>query len=318
MTIRTLTLAAVLLTTVAAVAETTYQVKRGDTLKRIAQKLGVSVDSLRSANHLSGSHLSRGQVLTIPSTSTTDCDDAASVPKPIGTVQLANVTTTPHAGPFDGSKSMDPVDPGSTFQALAQKPGWFEVQIGDTTGWLSSDLLTYTPFPAPIPAPAPKVAKADPAPVTTDDVIKEIAGSNNELLKKALTYRGVRYRWGGTSRSSGVDCSGFTSSVFASQGIKLPRTSIEQSQIGKAVSKADLKAGDLVFFRTGRSYRVNHVGIYVGEGKFIHAATGAGHVMVSSLGEKYYLRCYAMARRVADFETGSRAAEESTKDVTDN
>src|SRR4029079_7228877 len=182
-----------------------------------------------------------------------------------------------------------------------------QVELGQGTGWLSSDLLKFTPAPKPEPV---KVVEK-PKPESTEAVIKKVASSGNQLLKKALTYQGVRYRWGGTSRSSGVDCSGFTSSVFNSQGIKLPRTSIEKSHVGSAVSKPDLQPGDLVFFRTSRSYRVNHVGIYVGEGKFIHAATGAGHVMVSSLGDKYYVRCYATARRVANFEAGSRAAAAS-------
>ena len=134
---------------------------------------------------------------------------------------------------------------------------------------------------------------------------------NSALLKKALAMQGARYRWGGTSRSSGFDCSGLTSTVFGTQGIKLPRTAIEQSHVGSAVEKSNLKPGDLVFFRTSRSYRINHVGLYIGDSKFIHAATGAGHVMVSSLDEKYYVRCYATARRVADVETASRAAEAS-------
>ena len=309
MTIRTLTLAAVLLTTVAAVAETTYQVHRGDTLQKISQKYGVSVDALRKANNLeSAKHLRHGLKLVIPSG-----DETAQASASIGKAEVINVTTTPHAGPFDGSKSLDPVDPGQTFTVLGQKPGWLEVQLPSGPGWLSTDLLKFTPAPVPV------VAKVAPKalPKTTDDVIKEIAGSSNQLLKKALTYRGVRYRWGGTSRSSGVDCSGFTSSVFKSQGILLPRTAIEQSHVGKGVAKSDLKPGDLIFFRTGRSYRVNHVGIYVGEEKFIHAATGAGHVMVSSLGDKYYERCYATARRVADFATASRAAAESTKEAAE-
>ena len=299
MTIRTLTLTAVLLTTVAAVAESTYTVRRGDTLNKISQKFGVSTDAIRKANKLeTATVLHRGQSITIPS----------QKPAGIGKAELVGISAIPHAGPFDGSKSLDQVEPGTVFTALKIKPGWTMVELSSGTGWIPSDLLKFTPNPAPVvvatePAPAPVAAKKESKAVT----IKRIEANANPLTKKALSYQGVRYRWGGTSRA-GVDCSGFTTSVFKSQGIKLPRTSIEQSHIGTAVTKSDLKAGDLVFFRTSRSYRVNHVGIFVGEGKFIHAATGAGHVMVSSLDEKYYTRCYATARRVADFETASRAA----------
>jgi cell wall-associated NlpC family hydrolase len=310
LTIRTLTLAVALFTTVAAVAESTYQVRRGDTLSKISHKLGVPVEALRKANNLDHSaHLSRGQILTIPSASASESVSA----QPIGQAEVIDVTTTPHAGPFDGSRSLDPVGPGESFKVFAQKPGWMQVKLPTGLGWLSSDLLKFTSAPSPAPVKPVQIAvvtrmtRAE----STAAVIKKVANSDNQLLKKALTYRGVRYRWGGTSRSSGVDCSGFTTSVFSSQGIKLPRTAIEQSQVGHGVSKSDLKPGDLVFFRTSRSYRVNHVGIYVGEGKFMHAATGAGHVMVSSLDEKYYLRCYATARRVADFQIASRAAAAS-------
>lgn len=304
MTIRTLTLAAALLTTVAAVAETTYKVRRGDTLSKISHKFGVSVDALRKANKLEGANsLHSGAILAIPTDSTLQPDG-------IGKAEIVGVSAIPHAGPFQGSKSLSQVDPGSVFTALQRKPGWMQVQLGGESGWVPTELVKFTPNPEPV---APVVV--EPAPVKHEPKevsIKRIAAEGNSLTKKALTYQGVRYRWGGTSRA-GVDCSGFTTSVFLSQGIKLPRTSIEQSHIGAAVGKTDLKPGDLVFFRTSRSYRVNHVGIYVGEGRFIHAATGAGHVMVSSLDEKYYLRCYATARRVADFATGSRAAAESTK-----
>jgi cell wall-associated NlpC family hydrolase len=301
LTIRTLTLAVVLLTTVAAVAESTYTVKRGDTLNKISHKFGVPVDALLKANKLeTGAQLHRGQALTIPSTGRS-VDQA---PKGIGKAEVIGISAIPHAGPFDGSKALEQVEPGSTFTAVQVKPGWMKVELPNGFGWLPAELVNFTPNPAP---PAVAVVALPAKPETKELAIKRIAATGNSLTKKALSYQGVRYRWGGTSRS-GVDCSGFTSSVFKSQGIKLPRTSIEQSHVGSAVSKTELKPGDLVFFRTSRAYRVNHVGIFVGEGKFIHAATGAGHVKVSSLDEKYYLRCYATARRVADFEIGSRAA----------
>lgn len=116
------------------------------------------------------------------------------------------------------------------------------------------------------------------------------------LLGTARTYLGTRYRWGGTSRSTGVDCSGFTSSVFKKNGVSIPRTSREQATVGKAVSKSSLQKGDLVFFRT-RGSRISHVGIYVGNNKFIHASSGRGRVRTDSL-DGYYARRYAGARRV--------------------
>lgn len=118
----------------------------------------------------------------------------------------------------------------------------------------------------------------------------------DRLLSKAASYQGVRYVWGGMSRS-GTDCSGFTSQVYRSQGIKLPRTSGEQSHIGQHVKRGELQPGDLVFFHTGRGSRINHVGIYMGSNKFIHASSGGHKVRVSSL-SGFYANRFATARRV--------------------
>jgi len=322
LTIRTLTLAVVLFAAVAAAAESTYTVRRGDTLRKISKRFGVSQDALLSANGLEkSSELKRGQTLTIPGSQTS----SKSLGKKIGTAEVVIDNAIPHAGPFNGAKSLDPLALGESFRALDKKPGWIDLELPSGEGWVPSSLVKFTPNPTDVvTAPKPvavavaktPAAKKELKKVAIAQAIRHAADSGNPLLTKALAYQGVRYRWGGTSRSSGVDCSGFTTSVFKTQGIKLPRTALEQSHIGDGVTKGDLKPGDLVFFRTSRSYRVNHVGIYVGEGKFIHAATGAGHVMVSSLDEKYYLRCYATARRVADVQTASRAAAAS-KAATD-
>lgn len=293
MTIRTLTLGAVLLATVAAaVPGKIYTVRRGDTLDSISKRLGVSVDALKKANGLgSSSRLSKGQTLNVPES------------KPTITAELVPTTAMPHAGPFEGSRSLDPIFNVGSLTVLEQKMGWVKLDLATGPGWIPESEVKLTKT-------TPPVAKAPVAVVTKKAVVKAEAASKNPILSQALAYRGVRYRWGGTSRS-GVDCSGFTTVVFRAEGIKLPRTALEQSRVGTPVSSADLQAGDLIFFRTSRSYRINHVGIYVGDRKFIHAATGGGHVMVSNLDEKYYRRCYAAARRVADFSAGSRVAKES-------
>lgn len=122
------------------------------------------------------------------------------------------------------------------------------------------------------------------------------SNGNGGLLDRAQSFLGVRYRYGAASRSA-TDCSGFTTQVFKSQGVKLPRTAAQQSTKGQKVSKGELKPGDLVFFNT-RGSRVSHVGIYKGNGKFIHASSGKGRVMESSLNEGYYQRRFAGARRV--------------------
>ena len=97
---------------------------------------------------------------------------------------------------------------------------------------------------------------------------------------------------------SGFDCSGFTGKAFATIGVKLPRTSIEQSKVGIKVSRSELEKGDLVFFKTGRSYRINHVGIYIGDNKFIHSPKPGAQVRVEDMGVPYWSSRFDGARRV--------------------
>lgn len=105
-------------------------------------------------------------------------------------------------------------------------------------------------------------------------------------------WAGTRYRLGGTG-ARGIDCSAFMQETFASAfGISLPRSTSEQQAVGKRINKHELKQGDLVFFRSNR-----HVGVYLGNGKFMHASTSQG-VTISSLDENYWIRTYTQSRRV--------------------
>ncbi len=118
------------------------------------------------------------------------------------------------------------------------------------------------------------------------------------LIKRAVAMRGTRYSYGSSSRS-GTDCSGYTWQVYGSQGIHLPRTSSEQSQVGQVVKNGQLRPGDLVFFSSrGHRHGVGHVGIYVGKDKFIHASSGGGKVQFNSLHDAYYAKNFKGARRV--------------------
>ena len=121
--------------------------------------------------------------------------------------------------------------------------------------------------------------------------------NGGDLIARAETFKGVRYSWGSASRS-GTDCSGFTTQVFRGEGVKLPRTSREQSTVGNKVSRDKLAKGDLVFFHTGRGSRVTHVGIYMGSGKFIHASSGGGKVQVNNLSDGYYSNRFVTGRRI--------------------
>ncbi|WP_151737986.1 C40 family peptidase ['Paenibacillus yunnanensis' Narsing Rao et al. 2020] len=114
----------------------------------------------------------------------------------------------------------------------------------------------------------------------------------DKVIDKAI---GSRYVSGGTT-TNGFDCSGFTMYVFDKIGINLPHQSGSQYQMGTAISRDDLREGDLVFFNTSGK-GVSHVGIYVGGGKFAHASSSRG-VTISSLSDSYYVNRYVGAKRI--------------------
>jgi cell wall-associated NlpC family hydrolase len=124
-------------------------------------------------------------------------------------------------------------------------------------------------------------------------------GRVQSVLSRALALLGTPYRWGGTSPEGGFDCSGLVGYVFRNAlGIELPRVSREMAKTGELVaSKAQLVKGDLVFF--GKSGTVDHVGIYVGDGKFVHAPRTGRDVTVSTLETGYWGAKFLQGRRVA-------------------
>jgi len=128
------------------------------------------------------------------------------------------------------------------------------------------------------------------------------AGNDRSLVRtvmqRAFTLLGTPYRWGGTSPENGFDCSGLVGYVFRTIGIDLPRVSRAMAGEGTPVTdRSALAEGDLVFF--GRRGRVDHVGIYIGDGKFLHAPRTGRDVTVSSLASGYWAQKFLSARRLA-------------------
>ena len=119
----------------------------------------------------------------------------------------------------------------------------------------------------------------------------------NELVRTAHSFIGIPYKWGGESRREGFDCSGLTMTVYQLNGLELPRTSRQQWQAGKPVTRRNLLKGDLVFFATGGGRRVSHVGIYAGGDRFIHAPRRGQTIRTASLTNSYYNKHYLGARR---------------------
>ena len=130
--------------------------------------------------------------------------------------------------------------------------------------------------------------------------LERYTNTAQDLILKGLEMVGVSYRRGGTDPESGLDCSGFVQLVFReSIGMILPRTSREMSQLGDRVDRKELKPGDLVFFNTMRR-AFSHVGIYLGEGRFLHAPRPGGEVRVEDMRSSYWVTRYNGARRVVE------------------
>ncbi len=125
--------------------------------------------------------------------------------------------------------------------------------------------------------------------------------SASSLTEIASKYKGVRYKSGGTTEA-GFDCSGYVQFVYKQLGVSLTRSTGSMYDEGSAIEKANIQVGDLLFFKT-TSAKVGHVGIYIGNGKFIHSSTSKG-VMVSNVNDPYYWGDrYVGAKRVASVVT---------------
>ncbi|MDG9966686.1 C40 family peptidase [Achromobacter mucicolens] len=123
-------------------------------------------------------------------------------------------------------------------------------------------------------------------------------GSDNAMVSEALNHLGIRYRFGGSTPETGFDCSGLVAySAERGLGLKLPRNAAEIAQQGVSVAKNELQVGDLVFFNTmGRRY--SHVGIYLGDDRFVHSPSAGGVVRVESMTMAYWSKRYNGARRL--------------------
>lgn len=161
---------------------------------------------------------------------------------------------------------------------------WYIININGQTAYIAVDYVT--------------IVSNEEASKLIEDAKKRAASvsAGQKIVSTAKQYIGTPYVYGGKS-PSGFDCSGFTSYVYEKNGVAIPRTSSAQSSAGTKISKGELKEGDLVFFGCGSS-SVNHVGIYVGSGQFIHSPSTGKTVTVESLNSGYYSKTYISASRI--------------------
>lgn len=132
-----------------------------------------------------------------------------------------------------------------------------------------------------------------------DQVRQTVSNRATELVINAMGFLGVPYKRGGISAESGFDCSGFVRAMYQQTvGLVLPRKAEQQAAATEKIDKRDLAPGDLVFFNTMRR-TFSHVGIYIGDGKFIHSPKPGFEVRVENMGESYWSRRFDGARRVS-------------------
>ncbi|MDE2414993.1 MAG: C40 family peptidase [Comamonadaceae bacterium] len=134
--------------------------------------------------------------------------------------------------------------------------------------------------------------------VQLQEMRHSVADRASNLISTAMGFIGVPYRRGGNSVETGFDCSGFVRAIYEqAKGMVLPRRANEQAAATEVIDKKDLQPGDLVFFNTMRR-AFSHVGIYLGDGKFIHAPRSGAQVRVEDMGASYWQRRFNGARRV--------------------
>lgn len=175
---------------------------------------------------------------------------------------------------------------GYTLDVLGYDNGWIRVSDGSSTGFVKSDYIDLKNGKRPVSSVASST----------------VSGNGNAVVEYAKQFIGTPYSYGGTDLNNGVDCSGFTYAVYKHFGINLNRVSRDQITDGISVNKENLQPGDLVFFNSGGNSSISHVGIYVGNGEYIHSTDAQNYigVIVSSLGSDYSMRTYVGACRVMD------------------
>jgi len=248
-----------------------YTIQKGDTLFSIAKKHHATVENIRALNEIKSSQsLKLGKTLKMPHT---EQSKELLVSVPVKKQELPEVEVKKSIASKKILTSIEKLD-----TILLEKTQVKKDKKSTLFSLLFDSEKSHT-------------NKTDKF-ITQQKCVKITS-----LAKKKL---GKRYVWGATGTRNTFDCSGLTTYVYNQNGIKLPRRAIAQSKIGKRISKKELRKGDLVFFDTSKRKRgyVNHVGIYIGDNKFIHASSAKHRVVISSLNEPFYRSRLTVARRL--------------------
>lgn len=299
-----------------ALAKETYTVQKGDTVFGIAAKTGVTPDALKAANLLKNNNLKTNQVLVIPSSKS-------------GKTVASKPSSKPRAEIYSVKK-------GDTLAGISRQTGISVSEIRELNRMQGNALKVGQRLA--LKKPGVQIASVEPFELSkngidpgleleeedeADDLLTPeeawaeierrkqdnaaLLGKWNNpeeqklLVKVAMGFLGAPYRLGGSS-VTGIDCSAFVKKIYQFFNIELPRTAFEQYHVGMRVARNDLTEGDLIFFKTRKP--VGHVGIYIGNNQFVHAASRKKGVRVDDLNQPYYDRRFIRAVRLKGSDEG--------------
>ena len=213
-----------------------------------------------------------------------DVSTKADVTIGYGLVETDGSPLNVRSGPGTDYDKVTSLNDGAVVTIVGIDNGWYKVKTsGGSVGYVSSEYM---------------VTCKDSAGSRGDGTVVAASSSlGQQVVDYAAQFLGTPYVYGGNGPNS-FDCSGFTSYVYRHFGYTLNPTATGQLSNGVSVSKSELQPGDLVFFKSGGSKPVSHVGIYVGGGQFIHASTNTYEVRYDNLTSGYYNNVYVYARRV--------------------
>lgn len=261
-----------------AVSYQSYTLQPGDTIEGVAARFHLSPQALRQFNALAdGASLSAGQALAIPSSpAASRPTQAAGLPSGwLGVVvaSRAEVRRQPGSGML-----LAYLRKGQQVMVVTEKGNHYGLMMIDgSVGWAAKRRLRLERVE--LFARLPSRAQA----------------SSQGVVREAFRYYGVPYRYGGNAPGP-LDCSALVQVTFAASGIRLPRTAAEQSQVGLPVPAEQLQPGDRLYF-AGKNGAINHTGIYIGAGQFIHASSLREAVAVDYLASPTFWRRFVGARR---------------------
>ncbi len=194
------------------------------------------------------------------------------------------------SNPGTSNQVVSQIRSGTYVDIIGAEGGWYKIKHSSTEGYIHPGYLQIKK--------APNSGAVLPATTDLPANSAEVSDSRTALVNFAKQYIGTKYAYSGKSPTTGFDCSGFVYYVFKNYGYTLNPGASTQMDAVKSISKADLLPGDLVFFNAGGARRASHVGIYVGDNKFIHAVSYGKTLRITSMSQSYYTKYFVGAGRV--------------------